>query len=146
MIIQLLQSLHKNYAHLFPGTPLETIQKASAFLVKSGRPEIPADYIIFLNNTNGLMWNGLELFCLAEYESEDRTIKYRGLMQSNLIPLPALYKNFLLLGTYLDTLVLFDRQKNVYALLDQNTYETVFAFPNFADLLSFIARPVLEKK
>lgn len=92
------------------------------------------------------MWNGLELFCLAEYESEDRTIKYRGLMQSNLIPLPALYKNFLLLGTYLDTLVLFDRQKNVYALLDQNTYETVFAFPNFADLLSFIARPVLEKK
>ena len=60
----ILNNMYQTYALVFPSANIMDIQRTSIQLVKQGFIQIPADYVQFLSTTDGLNWNGLELFSI----------------------------------------------------------------------------------
>lgn len=50
------------YAVRFEPADLSALQQTTRGLSGIGKPDMPADYMAFLKLTNGLLWNGIQLF------------------------------------------------------------------------------------
>lgn len=133
-----LQKLHDNYAVLFPAIDSRSVQQASVTLVKSGVSPIPLDYVSFLTQTNGLSWNGNELFSLNNIEREKGAFYHPGIMQHfGFCQNNPIMKKKLLLGFGLESLFIYDGIDKQYAVLDRYTYKTIMTFPT---VLSFLQK------
>ena len=134
----LLNNMYQNYASLFPPVTLTDIQRVSIQLVKQGLVQIPSDYIQFLEITDGLSWNGLELFSIYEHDRKDsvfpsvQLLSYQGSQH-----LKSLFPKSLILGVAMEYFVLYDSLKKEYLLVNRYTYEPVIKLPRLADVLYF---------
>lgn len=145
LLKQLLKKMYQNYAVMFPGIDALEAQKASVVLVKSGLPQIPADYVYFLTLTNGLNWNGLELFSLNEQDRDQGAFKHTGIMQSFQIQMDnPLLKKKLILGMAPEELIVYYPAQDEYQILDRFTYKVVVKLPRFFDVLYFYAGSLVE--
>ena len=141
-IKECLKELHDHYAVLFPAVEPMKVQQASVGLVKAGVPPVPADYVRFLAQTNGLSWNGMTLFALENIERDKGAFFHPGIVQN--IPFcrnNPVMKRRLLLGTGWEELLVYDAGLKQYLLLDRYSYETVSSFETVADFLDWISRP-----
>lgn len=141
----ILQVLYKNYAVVFPPVKTEEAQRASIALVKAGLPAIPRDYVRFTEATNGLFWNGLELFGLSEQKRGQGAFVHTGISQTyaGFATNPLLRKK-LVLGWAPEELIVYAPVEREYQIIDRFRYEIVLRFPRFLDVLYFYTRDLLE--
>ncbi len=133
-----LNNMYQAYAMVFPPVSVMDIQRTSIQMVKNGLVQIPADYVQFLSVTDGLNWNGLELFSIHEHERKDcvfpciQLVSYQATQN-----LKSLFPRALVLGFAPEHLVLYEATKKEYVIVDRYTYAPVVKLPRFADILYF---------
>lgn len=141
-----LKCLYENYAIVFPPVDAKTVQQASVKLVKSGVTPIPLDYVSFLSLTNGLSWNGMELFSLNNIERAKGAFHHPGIMDNfSFCQNNALMKRKLLLGYGWETLIVYDFAQKEYQLVDRYTYRVILSFPTFIEFLNHIIKPIQKQ-
>ena len=134
----LLNNMYQTYANVFSSVGLMDIQRVSIQLVKQGMIQIPNDYIQFLEITDGLCWNGLELFGIREHERKDcvfpsiQLLTYQGTQN-----LKSLFPKSLILGFAPEQLILYESAKKSYTIVDRYTYAPIVSLPRLADVLYF---------
>ena len=133
-----LNNMYKRYAMVFPPAEIMDIQRTSISLVKQGLVQIPNDYIQFLTVTDGLNWNGLELFSIHEHERKDCVFPSIQLLPyQSTQNLKSLFPKSLILGLGPEHLILYEASKKEYAIINRYTYAPVVSLPRFADVLYF---------
>ena len=143
---QLLKRMYHDYAVMVHGLELISIQRANVSLVKAGVPQIPSDYAAFLNLTDGLYWNGLELYALNERERENGAFKHTGIIQNHetYVSNPLLKKK-LIIGEAPEEFIAYYAPQNEYQILDRHTYKVILKLPRFFDVLYFYAGDLMNK-
>ena len=143
---QCLKCLYENYAVVFPAIEPKIVQQASVKLVKAGVPPIPLDYVSFLALTNGLSWNGVDLFSLENIERNKGAFHHPGILQNyQFCQNNAVMQKKLLLGYGWETVIVYDFSIKEYQLLDRYTYQAVLHFATFADFMSYMIQPIQKK-
>ncbi|MGN0919585.1 MAG: hypothetical protein ACI4OR_02350 [Alphaproteobacteria bacterium] len=133
-----LNNMYQAYALVFPPASIMEIQRTSIQLVKQGLIQIPADYIQFLSLTDGLNWNGLELFSIGQHERKDCVFPNLQLLPyQKTQELKPLFPKSLILGIGPEHFILYEAPKKEYVLLSRYTFVPVVRLPRFADVLYF---------
>jgi len=136
---QLIEQLKLKKAVTFPCAAVTQIQTTSIVLVKAGYPKIPRGYAAFLQLTDGLTWNELELFSCTAHERINTVFPQQDLMDyQQKFPLGRPFRNFLILGRATECLICYDNTKKNYLLLDRLSLIPILKFPRFQDLLYHI--------
>ena len=133
-----LNNMYQNYALVFPPVNIMDIQRTSISLVKQGLIQIPSDYIQFLSITDGLNWNGLELFSIYEHERKDCVFPTLQLQSYQTTQnLKALFPKSLILGIASEHFILYESPKKEYMIINRYTYAPIVRLPRLADVLYF---------
>ena len=108
----ILNNMYQHYAMFFPPATVMDIQRTSIQMVKQGLIQIPADYVQFLSITDGLNWNGLELFSIHEHERKDCVFPSLQLQSYQATQnLKALFPKSLILGFASEHFILYESSK-----------------------------------
>ena len=143
---QLLNRMYHDYAIMVHGLDLKEIHQANVSLVKAKVPSIPSDYAVFLTLTDGLYWNGLELYALNEREREKGAFKHTGIVQNYETYLSnPLLKKKLIIGEAPEEFIAYYAPQNEYQILDRYTYKVILKLPRFFDVLYFYASNLIDK-
>ena len=133
-----LNNMYQTYALVFPSANIMDIQRTSIQLVKQGFIQIPADYVQFLSTTDGLNWNGLELFSIHEHERKDCVFPSIQLLPYQTTQnLKDLFSKSLILGFAPEHFILYEASKKEYMIIDRYTYMPIVKLPRLADVLYF---------
>ena len=144
-IQSILNTLYQNYAQVFAPTETMAIQRTSITLVKKGWIQIPIDYIQFLRLTDGLSWNGLELFAIKEHDRRDSVFGQPTLLAyQEEHSLKDILPKALILGRGTEELVVYRGDLKEYHILDRYTYDPVVKLPRLTDVLHFYGESVLS--
>ena len=141
----IVNTLYQNYAQVFAPAEMMDIQRTSIMLVKKGWIQIPVDYIQFLHLTDGLSWNGVELFAIHKHERRDSVFAQPTLMayqEEN--SLKTLLPKALIVGRAVEELIVYRGDLKEYHILDRYTYEPVVKLPRLTDVLHFYGESVLR--
>ena len=134
----ILNNMYQTYALVFPAASIMDIQRTSIQLVKQGLVQIPTDYVQFLSTTDGLNWNGLELFSIHEHERKDCVFPSIQLLPyQSTQNLKSLFPKSLILGFSSEYFILYEAPKKEYVIVDRYTYMPVVKLPRLADVLYF---------
>lgn len=137
---KILKNMHDKYAVLFPETTAVKVQSTSVRLVKNGFPKIPADYREFLTTTDGLSFNGLELFSIEPHERDKGAFKHTAIeTDAELRAGNPLLKDKLVIGQAPEILIAFNNIEQKYELLNRGDYEVLLKLPRFFDVLYYFA-------
>lgn len=138
LIHQVLKQMHENFAVFFPPSDAITIQKLSVALVKNGFAKIPADYVSFLQETDGLAYNGLELYGVQSHERDNGSFHHTSLVAAaeKQIQNPLL-KGKLVIGNAPEILIVYNAQNKQYELVCRYTYAILLQLPRFFDVLYY---------
>lgn len=141
----ILNTLYQNYAQFFSPAQMMDIQRTSISLVKKGWIQIPSDYIQFLHITDGLSWNGLELFSIHEHERRDSVFGQPTLLgyQTD-YSLKQLFAKALIVGRFCEELILYRSDLKEYHIVGRYTFDVIIKLPRLTDVLHFYAKPVLS--
>lgn len=142
----IVNALYQNYAQVFAPAQMMDIQRTSISLVKKGWIQIPTDYIQFLSLTDGLSWNGVELFAIREHERRDSVFAQPtllGYQEEN--SLKTLFPKALVIGRATEELIIYRGDLKEYHVLDRYTYEPVVKLPRLTDVLHFYGESVLKE-
>lgn len=143
---QVLKKIYQEYAVFFPPATSIEIQKTNLTLTQTGLASLPQDYIDFLMLTNGLFYNGLELFATTEHEREKGAFFHRSIPQmQKLYSQNPLINNKIMLAQAPEEFVLYDFQKKEYQLMDRYSYTVFLKFPNLLDVIYYYTKPTLDK-
>ncbi|MBN2752240.1 MAG: hypothetical protein JXQ84_05980 [Rhodospirillaceae bacterium] len=103
-------------------------------------PPLPEDFAAFLEQANGFIWNGIEIFGSDHIVLErDRSV-VPALTEIN----ESYHTDFdqmqgrLVIGRSEDDLYVYDEEETLYLILDRQGFEIIFRFTAFADLLRHI--------
>ena len=139
LIQQLIEQLKLKKAQTFPCAALTQIQTTSIALVKAGFVKIPRGYTSFLQQTDGLSWNELELFSCVQHERTNTVFSQSDLLDyQQKYSLGRPFRNFLILGRATECLICYDHTQKNYLLLDRLSLAPILKFPRFQDLLYHI--------
>lgn len=143
---QVLKKIYQESAVFFPPAKYADIHMVNTILTRTGLAPLPQDYMNLLLLTNGLFYNGLELFATTEHEREKGAFFHRSIPQmQRLYSDNPIINNKIFLAQAPEEFVLYDFKKKEYILLDRYTYTTVARFPLFLDVLYFFVRSTIEK-
>ena len=140
----IVNTLYQNYAQVFAAAEMMDIQRTSIALVKKGWVQIPSDYIQFLRLTDGLSWNGLELFSIKEHERRDCVFGQPTLLNYQTEnSLKTLFPKALIIGRATEELIIYRTDLKEYHILDRYTYDPIIKLPRLTDVLHFYGESVL---
>ncbi len=146
MIKDLLERIiHAKYSVHFSGSAENDILQTNKFLSGQGFAEIPEDYRKFLLQTNGIIFNGTELMGAAPQQRVEKQYIFPDLIQIN--KLYAKYDYFrgkLIIGRLPESLLIYDNQNRIFAILDRINLRSRLEVPSFQDLLSCLIKISLK--
>lgn len=143
---QVLKKMYQESAVVFPPAKYAEIHMVNTILTHENLSKLPQDYINFLTLTDGLFFNGLELFATKEHEREKGAFFHRSIVQMQRI-----YTNNpqlngkIVLAQAPEELILYDFKKKEYQIMDRYSYTIFLKFPHFLDVLYYYVGTVIEK-
>lgn len=143
---QVLKKMYQESAVVFPPAKYAEIHMVNTILTHSGLAPLPQDYIDFLTLTDGLFFNGLELFATREHEREKGAFFHRGItqMQRTYADNPTI-SGKIILAQAPEELIFYDFKKKEYQIVDRYNYSVFLKFPHFLDVLYYYVRIIIEK-
>lgn len=125
----------------FAPASFENIEKTSTFLSTNNACPLPLEYINFLKTTDGLIFNGIELFGAQEHFRPQKHYTFPHLAALN-APYSE-YKFFqrkVILGRLSESFLIFDCKDGFYAVVDRMRLRSRFECKTFAELLHYLSR------
>lgn len=145
-LVQVLKKVYQDYAIIYPPAEPAEIDSVYFSLLQNGYGRLTSDYRTFLMMTDGLFWNGLELFATREHERNNGAYFHRGILQmQSTFAANALLKKKIILGISPEELIAYDATRKEYQIIDRYSYTIFVKFPGFADILYFYVRNVIDK-
>ncbi len=137
MLLNLFKILKKENALFFPPATDEDRTSLMSFFAGAHITKIPQDYIEFLGKTNGLSWNGIELFGTKAFDRPLKSYTFPSLMEvyQNYAACPWRQK-YLPLGHAFEMMIVFHYETQTYQTLDRFDISPHIGFSKFTDLLS----------
>lgn len=146
VMTQVLRKIYQDLGVLYPPAERMEVHSVTTQLFQNGHGYLPNDYRDFLLMTDGLFWNGIEIFATREHERERGAFFHRALLPMQaFFSANAMMKNKIAVGTAPEELIVYDSSRKEYQLLDRYTYTTFVKFPALADILYFYVRNMIEK-
>ena len=84
MLGRILTTIQKDGAVFFPPVDERSLRFVSSLLASHRFPPLPLDYIALLKQTDGLSWNGVELYGTRANDREAKGYTLPGLIEANL--------------------------------------------------------------
>ena len=137
---KIIQNLKKDIAVTFEPADIRAIKFASSMLKSHGFVEIPAEYIEFLKISDGLIWNGLELYGTKAYEREEKAYSFPGIIDANMdfMGFEALF-NKIIVGKASEELIVYSFTEKRWQCIDRTDFAVTQVAPRFSELIySFI--------
>ena len=135
----LLENLKIKDATFFHRATVGEVQALSINLVRSGFIRVPRGYLNFLSLSDGLVWNGLELFSCGQHERSGTVFSQPDLFSyQTKYGLGQFFSKYLVLGRAPEYLICYVSTDKSYHLIDRWHLKTVLKFPRFSDLLYYL--------
>lgn len=141
MYSKILKKLSQTSALTFSPVSQEKLVKMRKSLVQNKFSPLPLDYIKFLQETDGLLWNGIRFFGIEEHDRPQKSYTFPNILKVNQDfakrNRPA---DFLILGDKDEDLLVYDNKQNVYLLVDKMDLISDLSLPRFFDVLYLLTQ------
>ena len=136
MLSRILETLKKDGAAFFPAADERSLRFASSMLSSHRMPAIPMDYITLLKQTDGLSWNGVELYGCRANDREEKGYTLPGLIEANLdfSTIESMHGK-LVLGRASEELFVYDALDQRYHILDRLDLTESASFSSFSEVI-----------
>lgn len=136
MLKRILDTLKKDNAVFFPPADERSLRFVSSMLSSHRAPPVPMDYITLLKQTDGLVWNGIELYGSRANDREMLGYTLPGLIEANIdfTNAPPMHGK-LLLGRASEELFVYDSLDQKYHIIDRLDFSISCSFPTFSEAL-----------
>ena len=132
----LLDQLKMKDALVFRSASVNEVQTTSISLVKAGFGRIPRGYLNFLNLSDGLSWNGVELFSCTPHERAGTVFNQPDLLEyQTKYAKGHFFNRRLVLGRTMEMLLCYSADTHCYEFVDRNSLSVVLKLPRFEDVL-----------
>ena len=132
----ILNQIKLKDALFFHSVPLSQVQNVSIALVKAGRIRIPRDYLKFLGYSDGLSFQGIELFSCAPHERAGTVFNHPELLEyQTKYALGHFFAKRLVLGRGTEFLIAYNNDTKCYEVINRDALIVMLKFPRFEDLL-----------
>ncbi len=134
MIEDLIESLENDEdVILMHPVNSQSLSAAQSFLMKSEMPKLPDDYVDFLHITNGLVYRGVIFYGTSAVEEE----KMPDMVSAN----QEFMENYesrdlVVIGNDRHTLFVYNRETDMYEIVDKEDLDLIDEFEEFIDLIS----------
>ena len=120
-----------------PGSSFDDIEYLMGELYEQDLALLATDYIDFLYETNGFLWNGIEFY--GTHPVEVGNFEMRGLMDAHYhvqtLYSDPVFDSKLVLGKMDDDLYIYDGCTGKYEILDRADRAVMDRFDNFEDMI-----------
>lgn len=124
----------------FPAAPETELSKVQNFLAARNFSILPEDYLKFLRLTDGLSYNGIELYGSQPYVREEKSYIFPDLISINqAFSDYNFFARKVILGRTSENLIYFDQSPLCFALADRINLRSRIEAPSLAELLQRIA-------
>ena len=123
-----------------PPAPAEAIERLRRFAWDTLRTDLPEGYVTFLGRSDGLSFNGYEIYAATE---QRKPYYLSGFVEANEI-LGGPDAEYVFYGETGDELYAQDRTSGVWAALDRPSLSVLETFPSFDALLAQVLRDALR--
>ena len=133
---RIVYTLKKDIAVTFEPADERAIKFAGAMLTSHGVIPIPEEYIDFLKITDGLVWNGMELYGTKAYDRESKGYSLPGIIDANMdfMGIDALAGK-MILGRASEELLVYSGKDNRYQCVDRTDFMVTQVAPSFSELI-----------
>lgn len=123
----------------FPPTIQKEIDTINTWLLTQEFCALPQDYQSFLLQSNGMSYNGLDLYGSCTHYREIKNYTYPSLqtINQNFINY-SFFKNKVIIGNWNESLIYYDPKGNYYALADRINLRSRQEFEDFEKLLTYL--------
>lgn len=136
LLNSLLNQFKMKNALLFRGASLTEVQSVSISLVKAKFERIPRGYLKFLNLSDGMVWQDLELFGCVPHERAGTVFDQPDLLDyQTKYAQGHFFARRLILGRALESLICYNGETRCYELINRDSLLTTLQLPRFEDLL-----------
>ncbi len=136
MLGRILTTIQKDGAVFFPPVDERSLRFVSSLLASHRFPPLPLDYIALLKQTDGLSWNGVELYGTRANDREAKGYTLPGLIEANLeFTQAAPMQGKLLLGRAAEELFVYDSADQKYHIINRLDFTNSCTFPTFSEAL-----------
>ena len=136
MLNRILETLKKDNAVMFIPADDKAIRFTSSMLNSHYFSPIPPNYISLLKFSDGLIWNGVELFGTRSHEREKYGYILPGIIEMNLDFLGyEFFTGKVILGRVAEELFVFDARERKYLIIDRLDFAVSSSFVNFSEAL-----------
>lgn len=143
---QVLKRIYQDYAVIFPPARMSEINAVNQKLVEMDLGYLPQDFAEFLQFTNGLFWNGLEIFATQEHERDKGSYFHREIIKTQMLYTQnPMVKGKIILAYSNEDVVAYDCFRKEYQILDRYTYTIFIKFPKFMDIIYYYTKSLFEK-
>ena len=136
MLTRILNTLKKDNGTFFPPVDERSLRFISSLLSSHHFPPVPVDYIALLKQTDGLSWNGVELYGTRANDRDMLGYTLPGLIEANLdFAQVAPMRGKLLLGRAAEELFIYDSLDQKYHIINRMDFSDSCGFPTFSEAL-----------
>lgn len=136
MLTRILTTIQKDGAVFFPAVDERALRFVSSLLASHRFPPLPLDYVALLKQTDGLSWNGVELYGTRANDREAKGYTLPGLIEANLeFSNAAPMQGKLLLGRAAEELFVYDSVDQKYHIINRLDFTNSCTFPTFSEAL-----------
>ena len=123
----------------FTGANDEQIASISQKLLKNNIPSIPETYISFLKTSNGLSYDGTELFGTEDIPREEKKYIFPSLFSSNQdFSNYEFFINKLIIGITSENFIIYDSENTKYLIIDAISLHPLEEFSDLTELLNYL--------
>lgn len=141
LLSTLLLQLKMKNALVFPGVSLTEAQAISILLVKSGFPRIPRGYLSFLEQSDGLQYEGMEFFSCGTHERAGTVFDQPTLEgYQTKYATGRFFASRLVLGRATECLVCYNAENKCYELVQRDCLQVMLKFPRFMDVFYHLVK------
>lgn len=114
------QLANKKGCITFPPADKDTMEETNKYMIENKRSDIPLDYRMLLNLSNGLIYNGVEFMGTKAHLREEKQYTFPSLIEINSFTTNYdFFCNKLILGRVSESVILYDKDINSYAVVDR---------------------------
>lgn len=136
MLDKILTTLRKDNAITFTPADDKSIRFVGSMLSSHKFATVPTGVIEFLKITDGLIWNGLELYGSRAIERDDLGYTYPGLIEANLNFLNLEYlKGKLLLGKFSEEIFVYNGIEHKFLVVDRINFGINSVHATFSEMI-----------
>ena len=137
---RIIATLERDGAILFNPAEDRAIRFVSSMLTSHRFAGVPANYAEMLKKTDGIIWNGIELYGTRATERADGAYVFPGLIEANLEFLG--YESAigrLIIGRAAEEVFVFNSRERRYQVLDRLDFSVTGSFPTLREAVhSFV--------